>query len=357
MTMKNSRTLLLLAVVWLATGCGGGHETAAPDYGEPVAAETAVATIETVPESVQATGTVEPWARVSPGTKILGRIDKVLVREGDRVRAGAVLAVLEKRDLEAAVEQARAAVAMAEANHENAAAQHRRMEMLHERGSVTDKNLEDALAHFRVTAAAQEQANANLAAADVALGYAEICSPVAGWVVAKRAEAGDMAAPGQPVFIVEDLSRVKVTVTVPESDVIGIERGQAARVGVDVLGQTWDAQVDRVIPAGDRMSRTYDVHVVLPNPDGRLKSGMFARAEFPRGERSAMLVPATAVIERGQLQGVHVVDAEDVARLRWVRPGRAIGERVEILSGLDAGERYVVDPPAGFSDGTVVESR
>ena len=76
MNMKYSRALVLLGAIWLIAGCGGDHETATPDYGEPVATETAVAAVETVPESVQATGAVEPWARVSPGTKILGRIER-----------------------------------------------------------------------------------------------------------------------------------------------------------------------------------------------------------------------------------------------------------------------------------------
>ena len=156
------------------------------------------------------------------------------------------------------------------------------------------------------------------------------------------------------LFTVEDLSRVKIVVTVPESEVVGLREGAAARVTIDALDRTWDTRVDRVIPAGDVQSRTFDVQFVLPNPDGSLKSGMFARAAFERGTRRTLLVPAGAVVERGQLRGLFVIDGEGHARLRWVRLGRELDGRMEVLSGLDAGDRYVVTPPPGLVDGASV---
>jgi RND family efflux transporter MFP subunit len=342
----------------LTTGCGeGGHESAGHAARPAVAAETRVAAMQPIGLVTEATGSVEPWVRVSPGTKILGRIDQFLVREGDRVRSGQVLVRLEKRDLEAAVAQARAATAMAEANLDNARAQYERMQALHDRGSATAKNLEDATTGFHVAEASVAQARANLAASEVMLGYAEIRSPVPGWVVAKMAEAGDMAAPGTPLLTLEDLSRVKVVVQVPESDVVGLSEGDPARVRIDVLDEIEDAVVDRIVPAGDPASRTYRVQLVLDNLDGRIKSGMFARATFERGDREALLVPSRAVLDRGQLRGLYVVDDQGLARLRWVRLGRDFDSAVEVLSGLAPGERYVVDPPPVMTDGSPVESR
>jgi RND family efflux transporter MFP subunit len=342
----------------VAAGCGGGGEHhAAGGTSEPVEVEIAVAEPSTVPRWTEASGSVRPWVRVAPGTKILGRVERVAVREGDRVAQGDLLAALEKRDLEAAVEQSRAAVAMAEANLENAQAQHRRMEELHGRGSATEKNLEDARAAWRVAGAALEQARAKLAAAEVTLGYAEIRSPVAGWVVSKHVEAGDMAAPGAPLFVVEDLSRVKVVLEVPETEVVGLNAGDAATVRVDVLERSWEATADRVVPSGDRASRTYEVQLVLPNPEGTLKSGMFARARFARGTRQAQAVDRSSLVRRGQLDGLFVVSDDGLARLRWVRVRPLEGDRVEVLSGLSPGERYVLAPPLGLADATPVVAR
>lgn len=357
-------TLLLLLT---AAACGD-REAATPAAGGPAAGEppaavrveTAVATVSTVADHTRASGSVAPLRRVRPGTKILGRIDRVLVSEGERVKSGQVLARLESRDLEAAVAQAAAAVRMAEAQVENAAAQLERIRELHGRGSVTEKNLEDAVAGERVAAAGLAQAEANRAAAEVTLGYAEIKSPIAGWVVAKHVEAGDMAAPGVPFFTLEDLSRVKVEVEVPEAELQGIAAGAPARV--EILDREIAAAVDRIVPAGDPRSRTFLAQILLDNPDGALMSGMFARVSFPGGERRALLVPATAVVDRGQLRGLYVVEEETGAgagtaraRLRWLRVGRPVGDELEILSGLEAGERYLVEPPAGLADGAAVE--
>jgi RND family efflux transporter MFP subunit len=348
---------VLLATA-LVVGCGGGrHDADSAATAEPVEVDTRVAALEEVPVTVEATGSIEPRVRVSPGTKVLGRIAEVACEEGQHVRAGDVLVRLEKRDLEAAVNQARAAVTMAEAQLENARAQHDRIVALHAKGSVTDKNLEDASAAYRVAEAAVEQATANLAAAQVMLGYAEIRSPVSGWVVAKMAEAGDMASPGAPLVTVEDLSRVKVVVEVPESDVVGLAPGDPATVTIDVAGRSQDAEVARVVPAGDPRSRTYRVELLLDNPEGRLKSGMFARAGFRRGSREAVVVPGTAVLERGQLRGLFVVDSDGRARLRWIRLRGAPADRFEVLSGLEPGERYLVAPPSSFADGTPVVTR
>jgi RND family efflux transporter MFP subunit len=164
-----------------------------------------------------------------------------------------------------------------------------------------------------------------------------------------------MARPGEPMFVIEDLSRVEVVVTVPESDVVGLERGNPAQVHVEVLGAAREATVESINPSGDPASRTFEVRLLLDNPDGRMKSGMFARASFARGSREGLFVPADAVVERGALRGLFVLDAAGRGRLRWIRLGRTFDSRVEVLSGLASGERYVVAPPLGFADGTPVQ--
>lgn len=349
-------TYSLLLVAGTVVACGGEVTSAAErdlqaaGGTEPVAVELATASLESLPLLTHATGSLEALRRVSPGTKILGRIERVAVREGDRVDEGTLLARLESRDLEAAVRQAEAAVRMAEARLENARTQLERMRELHRRGSVTDKNLEDATAAHRVAEAALDQAAADVAAARVTLGYAEIASPIRGWVVEKRAEAGDMATPGAPLFTLEDLSRVEVVAEVPEADVVGLEEGAPARL--TILGREHRAVIDRVVPSGDPASRTFSVKLLLDNPDGMLKSGMFAQASFPRGERRAVTVPETALVARGQLEGLFIAGDDGVLRLRWVKTGRRDAGRAEVISGLDQGERYVVEPAPGLADGT-----
>lgn len=351
----------LLALAALAgaaalLGCGGEADHQAATVEPTVVVRAAVATAERteVASEREITGTIEPWQRVSPGTKILGRIDRFLVQEGDAVRAGQALVRIESRDLEAAVAQAEAAIAMAEARLENARTWHDRMVRLHERGSATEKALEDAVAGLRVAEAGLEQARADRAGAAVTLEYARIDAPIAGWVTARRAEAGDMASPGMPLLVIEDLSRVKMVARVPEGDLVGVTVGTPVLVRIDVLERDLPGQIDAIVPAGDASSRTFAVKVHLDNADGRIRSGMFARVLLPGESRPVLAVPATAIVSRGQLTGVWVVE-DGLARLRWIRPGRRIDDRIEVLSGLDAGERYLPDPPAGIADAARVE--
>jgi RND family efflux transporter MFP subunit len=358
--MSTRNRILWAALVPMAlaatVGCGGDHVgDAAGVERQPVSAETAPAELQMVTDRVEMTGSIQPQARVMPGTKIMGRIESVEVDVGDAVRRDQVLARLEKRDLEAAVEQSHAAIRMAEARLANARAHYERIVDLHSRGSVTEKNLEDATAGYRVAEAGLEQAKAALAAAEVNLSYAAVRSPVDGYVTEKKVEAGDLARPGMPFFVLEKLSRVKVTVSVPESDIVDIEKGDEATVRVAVLGEEFGSVVDRIVPSGDTMSRTYEVQLLADNPANRLKSGMFARVVFGKEQREVLLVPATALTRRGQLDGVFVVGDEGVARIRWVRVGPRWDERVEILSGLEPEERIVVDPPPGLVDGTPIE--
>lgn len=350
--------LMLAAFVTPLAGCGTSPEPTPLSERPPItlSAEVATAVLEEIPVSAEANGSVEAWQRVSPGTKIMGRVSELTVREGDRVRAGQLIARLESADLDAALAQASAAVVMAEATLENAATHAARMQQLHAQRSVTDKNLEDAVAAHRVAAANLEVTRANVTAAEVMLSYAEVSAPIAGWVTAKMVEAGDMAAPGHPLVTIEDLSRVKVEVSVPESVVAGLSTGAGA--ALTILGQPRTATVDRIVPAGDPTTRTFTVEMVLDNPDGALKSGMFARAVFDTGSRSAVLVPASAVIERGQLSGVFVLDTDGRATLRWIKLGAPRGDRFEVLSGLSAGERYLTAPGPEVHDGaSVVASR
>lgn len=356
-------TLTILPLLLLAA-CGGSdapeHSSATP---EPIRARTLEIQPVQVPDAADHTASVEPIRRVEPGTKLLGRVDAVLVEEGERVGAGQVLARLEKRDLEAAFRQAEAAVRMAEARLENARAQHERFVDLHQRGSVTDKNLEDAVAGLRVAEAAVDQAQADVHAAEVMLSYAEVRSPFAGWVTAKYAEEGDMSRPGMPLFVVEDLSRVKVEVDVPSGAVAGLRVGGPARV--EVAGELRPATIHRIVPAADAGSRTFTVQVLFDaaaatdDPEG-LKSGLFARVRLGTGVRQLLVLPEAAVVSRGQLRGAFVVDDAGTARLRWLRLGEIVaGEDAsttgrEILSGLEAGELVILAPPPGLAEGTPV---
>jgi RND family efflux transporter MFP subunit len=196
-------------------------------------------------------------------------------------------------------------------------------------------------------------ASAELQAAEIALGETRITAPATGVVVDRRAEPGDLAVPGQPLLVLDDPRAYRLEAVVGESAVGRVQIGQTVPVVVDSLGRTLPGRVAEIIPAADPASRTVTVKLDLPADPG-LRTGLFGRARFPAGERQALLIPLTALIERGQLTSTYVVDAQGVARLRLVTAGARYGDRVEILSGLDAGERIVVEGAPRLSDGASV---
>lgn len=353
MTFRKTRLSFLVLLPALLAACGGGTDPST-DRAEPPVIEARVGAVEAVslPDVTWVTGTVKASRRVEAGTKILGRVDRLAAEEGEAVRRGQLLVQLEDGDLRAAVSQAEAAVAMAEAQRDNAGAQHARMQSLHERGSVTDKNLEDAVAGLRVAEASVEQAKANVQAAKATLAYTRVTSPFDGVVAGKFVEEGDMARPGAPLVAVEDLSAVDVVAQVPEALIAGRRGGEAVRV--EVLGAEYDAEIERVVPAGDAVSRTFQVEVKLENESGTFRSGMFARVAFEGGTTEVLLLPKAALVERGQLRGAWVVGDDGSATVRWLRLGTESADGFEVLSGLEGGERVILDPPAGLVDGTRV---
>jgi len=148
---------------------------------------------------------------------------------------------------------------------------------------------------------------------------------------------------------------MKVVAHVGEKDVSTVAAGDAVSIDVTSLpGAVFAATIDRVVPAANPGSRTYDVEAHVENPDGRLRSGRFARMSIPVGTRSAVVVPAAAVIRRGQLTGVWIVDDQGRAVLRWIRLGRELGDRVELLSGLAGGETIVLTAAAPLAEGDKV---
>ena len=159
-----------------------------------------------------------------------------------------------------------------------------------------------------------------------------------------------------PIFTIEDVRRYRLDVTVNESDLRYVRTGQQVLVAIEALdNEALKSRVVQIIPAADPASRTFQVKIELP-ADTRLRSGLFGRAQFSRGQRQALLIPRSAVVERGQLQGVFVLDQDKVANLRYITVGKPSGSAIEVLAGLQDGERLVAKPGAVDLNGRRVEA-
>ena len=399
MSALGMRPMPLLAALLLLAGCQGERAAEAPGERPVVVRGVRVETVTpaAVRDAVEVAGTVRTKTQMVIASKVQGYVRDVRARQGDHVEHGRVLVTVDERELAARADRARAALAEAEmsldevrrtleeaeaslrsagADHAYAEATASRFRQLWQRELISAQDYEAVEAKRKSTAAAVEQAEARilsvrarekqmsyridagaaeLRAAEIALGETRITAPATGVVVDRRVEPGDLAMPGQPLLVLDDPRAYRLEAEVGESAVGGVRLGQRVPVVLDSLGRSLEGRVVEIIPAADPASRTVTVKLDLPGDPG-LRSGLFGRARFPAGERQALLVPISALTERGQLTAVYVVDGQNIARLRLVTAGARHADRVEILSGLTAGERIVVEGAARVTDGSPVEA-
>jgi len=346
--------LVPAALVLAASGCGKKESRQAVAARE-IRAETTLAEVRQVPLLVTATGSLAARKSVMVSTRMMGWIRTIHVREGQPVGKGELLVSIDDTDLQAKKRQAEAGLAEAKAVLDNAEKMAVRFENLFAEKSVSQQQLDDVLTGRDRAVAGMRMAEAGMVEVNVNLGYLAIAAPTDGIVARRMVEEGDMANPGMPLVMLETTGSMKVVAHLAEKDVAMVKPGDMLSIDVTSLeGAVFQATVDRMIPAANPGSRTYDIEALIEDPEGRLRSGMFARVQVPIGEREAILVPTASLVRRGQLTGVWIVNEDGRARLRWVRAGHAFGSDTEILAGLAGGETIVLSAAQPLVEGDKV---
>lgn len=293
-----------------------------------------------------------------------GRITSLSVKAGDRVKAGQVLAVIDDRVTQAGVAQAQAGVAQAQANLANAKAAYERTKELRAQGFIAQAALDAALAQYRAAEAGAAAARAGQTQASVAQGFTRLTAPYDGWVLSTHAEAGQLAMPGAPILTVYAPQPIRAVVYVPASQQpLAL---QASAVEVQLPGtDRWVKPVSQTtVPAADPVSQTVEWRLNLSEADAANQvPGRQVKVRFVGSAAQAapqrLVVPASALLRRGELTGVYVVTTRGEGvqgfALRAVRTGATHGDGVEVLAGLKAGDQVALDPVrAGLSGATPV---
>ena len=349
---------LPLVVAGVLTGCSTERH-AAPREPETVR-NVSVLPVQRadMPDLLEAVGTVRAAQTSQLASQMMGNIVELRVHEGDRVRRGQVLAVIDDAQPRAAVDRAKAAesaseqeVAASDSDLTLAQSTLNRYQNLYDKKSVSPQEFDEvkartqaALAHRDMTRAAQAQAKAAVAQAHTSFSYTRILAPFDGVITEKKTNPGALASPGLAIFTVEGLGHYRLEASVNESDLRYVRMGEQIPVVVDALENAErKGQVVQIVPAADPGSRSFLVKIDLP-AHKQLRSGLFGRAQFSRGKRSSLLIPQAAVVERGQLQGVYVLDQNKISSLRYITLGKTFGPAVEVLAGVQEGERLVVNP-------------
>lgn len=335
------------------------------------------------PVLYDAVGSVKARLSATVSSKLMGTIQDFEVKEGDLVKTGDTLVVLDNRQVAAQLSQAQAALSeakraeagaisaktSAEAGAKRARLSYERNLTMLEGKAITQETFETVDAQHKQAEAALAQAQAMVEAARfrvrqaraavdaamVARKDARVLAPFDGKVTAKLADTGGLAAPGTPLLTLERKGGYRVDLVVPETYIQSVQTGQKVAVGIPAIGDPPVAgTVDVIVPSADRGSRTFVVQVGIADADS-LRSGMFARVPLTVGKKRSIRIPESAVIRRGQLTGVFIVDKENTARFRLIRIGRTYDDQVEVISGLKDGIRLVTQVSPKLTNGSIVE--
>ncbi len=330
------RRLIPLAAAFVAA-CG--HSSADTEQAAKPPVTTITVQHETLATVVPVEGTVAARRRAEITTRMMARITAILVEVGARVEAGQTLVQLGTDDIAAKRRKADAAVAAAGAGRDEAARQAARMDTLYAQDVVAQVQRDGARLALAQADAQLELARAALEEVETAASYARIRAPFDGAVVNRFADAGDVAAPGVPILIVESAGARDARIAVPADLAATLEPGATITV-TTADGRSTSATIRAVAAGADPITRTVEVLAVLPED---WPTGISVTALVPAGEHEGIAIPAHAVVRRGQLTGVRVLVGDEVV-IRWVRLGRTLdsGDKVQVLSGLEPGDRVVL---------------
>jgi RND family efflux transporter MFP subunit len=258
------------------------------------------------------------------------------------VRQGDLLAELDRREYEARVDQAQAV-------YDQSARDLERFQGLVNQRAVTEQEFETVRSRKSIAEAA-------LTEAKTFLSYTRVTAPFSGTVIQRQVDVGVLATPGKTLFIMEESGEARFVVTLPEARLGHIEVGDSVTVTITSINATVKGRVDELSPSADPVSRTFAAKIGLPSVAG-LRPGQFGRLQLSAGGDETIFIPRKALVRRGQLDLVYVVNAESRAMLRLIRIGRQFPDRLEILAGLRESERVVIEGQRDISDGDLVEAK
>jgi HlyD family secretion protein len=341
-----------LVLVLVAAGCGGSREQDDDKVEARVPVITQLVTVRDVDFTVTMLGTVEAWRKVTVSAKTSGQIVELNFEKGQTVspegadgegtEAPVPLAVLEQEEYKLRWLEAEAALTDAKTTYE-------RTKRLYEQGGAVQSEFDTAKSLFEVAQARRDLAKK---AYDDTVVY----SPIAGTVVSKPVEAGELVSPGTPLATVVDVHKVKIITSVSESDSPYVKAGQVCPVRIDALpDRTFSGTVIYKSITADPMTRAFPVELEVDNADRALAIGMVARVTFTlRTEPDAITVPLDALIYWENTLGVFVVEDEATAAFRPLTLGERKGDTVVVVDGLSAAEELVVVGQAGLRPGSKV---
>lgn len=355
-----SKSLMIIGTAVLVANCSGDKKQEAVNQ-PTVSVKVSTPSGDSGSPFVTASGKIEAENSANLSTRMMGYVTKLNVKVGQNVKAGQLLVSVNSTDLQAKKAQVDASILQAEAAYKNAKKDYDRFVNLYSQQSASQKELDDMTARYEMAKAGLEAARQMRNEVLAQFSYSNITAPFSGVVTNTFVKEGDMANPGMPLVSIEGSGRLQVTAMVSESDITSIKNGMPVKVLVKSSNKELTGKVSEISLSAKNTGGQYLVKVTLDKADAATLSGMFVSVHFPvekiakTTESDVVLVPESALVKQGQLTGVYVVGSDNTALLRWIKTGKSIGNQVEVLSGLNASESYVIEADGKLSNGSKVK--
>lgn len=347
--------LLLAVVVVFSSGLFSSGKAQQQSVENRVTIKAVEVQYENIVPTLMLAGSIEGETSATISAKLAGRIEQVLVQEGQRVQVGTPLIKLESNELANSVRAAQGTVTKAEINYNLASVDYSRYQELYAQGAVSQQQLEIAAAQLKTAQADLSSAIANRSSAQQQYGYGMITAPVSGVIANKTATVGQVVSPGSPLMSVENLDQVYAQVNIEQKELGRVKIGQKAEITVDAYPeQVFSGVVEIINPQAGSSNRMFRTKIKIDNKDGSLKPGMFVKVQIATGEVQPVLtVPSAALIQKQGLYYVFTVEKDQAVR-HQVEIAEISGGSIQIKSGLQPGDRVIVSNVNQLKDGDTV---
>jgi RND family efflux transporter MFP subunit len=305
---------------------------------------------------ISASGKIEAVQNANLSTRNMGYVNNVHVNVGDKVKQGQLLISINSSDISAQKAQVDASIVEATVALNNAEKDFLRYKALFAENSASQKEMDDMTANFEMSKARLESAKQMKNQVNAQLSYSNITAPFSGIITGKYINKGDMANPGMPLISMETPGSFQVIAMIPESQVSKISTNTTVNVLVKSVNQLISGKVTEISSSAKNTGGQYLAKIILDKTDANILSGMFATVQFSveNNTSSTVLIPTSAIVTNGSLKGIYTISEQNTAILRWLRFGAVYGDQVEVLSGLNANEQYIVSADGKLANGVKI---
>ncbi len=361
-TFLNKTTLLLIATaatLFALSSCGNKEnekKAAVP----AIKATVATAQVTEYPTQYSFSGKLQADKQSNLSTRVMGQVQKVYVQPGKKVNAGDLLIQIRNQDILAKKAQVEASKVEATTAYESAEKDLKRFEALYQSKSASDKEIDDMRTRYEMAKARLAAVNQMENEVEESLRYTAIRAPYSGVITGKFVQEGDMANPGMPLLSIESPSQWKVYARIPESDIARLKLNDPVKVRFSAMPDVEvEGTISEINPSSTNTGSQFEAKILLKSTanSNEFYSGMYATVAYEKGVQPMILVPQNCLVQRGQLVGLYTISQAGTSLLRWVRTGKTYGNSIEILSGLNDGEKYILSCEGKLCDGAIVENK